>query len=251
MFHELWIGMAHESSKKEKYSGLLQKYLIEKMRLALVPKLITTQSNLYKAQLLRINIESYYLPLFGNIPLAGGQLCETPSSKHDVTLVVFGTIHPGAPLKQFVKEVSAFKQKNDCNISIKIIGKSGGELNNWVSVWQDAGFLVEVLGEQSAELISTTLLKASMGISTSAYSMIEKSGTVAAMREHGLNVICVANPYHPNGILNIPHPEGVFEYKAGNFEECMKHNSKSPSKINAAYVAKLFNELLVTKNIVK
>jgi hypothetical protein len=249
MFHELWIGMARESSKKEKYWGLVQKYLIKKMVSDLNPKLITTQSSLYKAQLSRVNIESYHLPLFGNIPVAVSRLDEIPLSKNDVTLVVFGTIHPGAPVKQFVEEAIVFKQKNNINISIKLIGRSGGELNNWVSVWQDAGFLVEVLGEQTADVISATLFKATIGISTSAYSMIEKSGTVAAMREHGLNVICVAKPYHPNGILNLPPPEGVFEYKAGNFEECISHNSKLLSKINAAYVAKLFAELLATKNI--
>lgn len=247
MFHELWIGMARESSKKGKYWGLVQKHIIKKMVSAISPKLITTQSSLYKGQLSRTNIGSYHLPLFGNIPVVGGQLNEIPSSKNDVTLVIFGTIHPGTPVKQFVDEAIAFKQKRNISISIKIIGNSGKERSNWVSAWQNAGFLVEVLGEQTAEVISTTLLNATIGISTSAYSMIEKSGTVAAMREHGLKVICVANPYNLNSILNISPPEGVFEYIAGNFEDCIKHNSKSPSKINAAYVAKLFVELLMSK----
>jgi hypothetical protein len=243
MFHELWVGMAFESSIKQRYLGMVQKVLIKKLILNLKPKVINTQSRLYQAQLLKLGFKSEYLQLFGNIPLMNkdnGRTGATPADHRIISLVVFGTIHLQAPIKQFAQEVAAYAKEKKVQFLLKIIGRSGPEQDHWVDVWQSAGLLVEVLGEQPSEVISQLLKSALIGISTSAYVMIEKSGTVAAMREHDLPIICVSSSYRPRGIKDLPIPTGISEYKTGNFGVCL---SKSASKFNNNNVNNIANQL--------
>jgi|SRR6185312_3458572 len=226
MFHELWIGMASESPVKQKYWGLLQKNIIKTLLLRLKPTVIHTHSTLYQAQLHKMGFKAGRLRLFGNIPVQNNQPTETtdPATKADkrFTLVIFGTIHPGAPIKQFAQEVAAYANREKVQVLLKIVGRSGLELNHWVDEWRSAGLSVEILGEQPVNIISKVLSEASVGISSSAYFMIEKSGTTAAMLEHGLPVICVSGPYTPTGIPNLSLDPYIFEYKPGNFREYSK-----------------------------
>src|SRR5690606_9673399 len=45
MIHELWIGMSHQSSFKEKCIGYVQKKVIKSLLLKLAPKVIHTQTD--------------------------------------------------------------------------------------------------------------------------------------------------------------------------------------------------------------
>lgn len=243
MFHELWVGMARESPVKEKYWGLVQKQIIRNLVKSINPQVINTQSGLYRAQLAKINIQSDFLPLFGNVPV--NKLNSRQADANKLTLIVFGTIHPGSLIQDFVSEAAEYVVKYpEAKLSVEIIGKNGGELDRWVLAWENAGFNVKIWGEQPVDTIAKVLSNASLGISSSAFTMIEKSGTVAAMRECGLNVIGVGNAYHPKGIADLTPPDGIFEYKPGNFEFCISKINGAPSVINVNYVAKLLKTTL-------
>ena len=190
-----------------------------------------THSTLYQAQVSKLGFNAEYLKLFGNIPVNNNVKDNGANQIHadhlPFILVIFGTIHPGAPVKQFAQDVAAYAGRENLRFLLKIIGRSGAEADHWVNEWKLAGLPVETLGEQPTEIISQVLKSAAIGISTSAYAMIEKSGTVAAMHEHGLPVICVSGSYTPKGIKNhLPAP--VLEYKAGNFEECFMKRQAPP-----------------------
>lgn len=241
MLHELWIGTAYESSNKHRYLGIVQKFIIKKLLTKLKPNFIHTQSSLYQAQLHSIGFKAEKLDLFGNVSRVRDEnfqkdgVFQNPLDQK--LLVIFGTIHPGAPIKQFANDVAIYAKKEKINIQLKIVGRSGPELEKWVSIWRNAGLTVDTLGEQPSEFISQILENSSFGISTSAYVMIEKSGTVAAMREHGLPIICVSNAYTPRDIVQLPLPTGIFEYKPGNFEFCVENSKVSHSTNTVQQIA--------------
>lgn len=227
MFHELWIGMEEDSTVKYKIWGRIQKLLIKNLIKKLRPKLIDTQTKLYQVQLSKLGYKSNYLPLFSNIPFAGSRDSNIEIERPDkITLVNFGTVHPGAPIVSFSKEAALYKQKIGKEIELLLIGRSGGELEHWMTVWKSAGLKAVALGEQSAYDISQSFNSATFGISSTALPLIEKSGSVAAMHEHKLPVICVSKPWHPKGIKELPIPDGVIEYKTGNFYSCITKHIK-------------------------
>jgi len=224
MFHELWVGMHIGASKKEVLWGRIQRQLILLLIKKLRPYQIHTQSGLYKAQITAMGFDATLLPLFSNIPVSknsnaclekkGGALLKG----NKISLALFGGVHKGAPVTQFAKEVKAFSQKFEIPVSLLIVGRGGNEQKHWEEIWKELNLEVVVMGELSAEEISKTLSRASYGITTTVFGKVEKSGSVAAMTEHGLKVICVAADWQPRGMPVLMKVPGVIEYKAGELD---------------------------------
>lgn len=221
MFHELWVGMHIGASKKEVLWGRIQRQLIFLLIKKLSPNQIHTQSGLYKAQLKAMGFEAGLLPLFSNIPVSknGSAYLEKRGSTlvtgNKLTLALFGGVHKGAPITQFAKEVKAFSKKFEMPVSLIIVGRGGNEQKHWEEIWSELDLEVVVMGELSAEEISNTLCRASYGITTTVFGKVEKSGSVAAMTEHGLKVICVAADWQPRGMPVLKKVPGVIEYREG------------------------------------
>jgi glycosyltransferase involved in cell wall biosynthesis len=227
MFHELWVGMPVGASLKHILWGWLQKKIILSIILKLKPEIIDTQSWLYYAQLTKLGFHVNYLPLFSNIPVAENfvdseEEKNIKGGRKNISMVVFGTIHPSTLIEQLLEEVITYKKKNNTGITLTIIGRCGPEQAHWVSAWKSAGLEVQVLGEQSATTISHVLSRASVGIATCAIAMIDKSGTVAAMLRHGLPVLCVAKLWVSREIDILKPPYGIIELSKGGVDACMK-----------------------------
>jgi hypothetical protein len=77
-------------------------------------------------------------------------------------------------------------------------------------------------------------------------SLIEKSGSVAAMHEHGLPVISVSTPWQNKKNKKATWPTGVSVYRKGNLESIL--NSKQPPEMlnGAPVVAKALVDALLT-----
>lgn len=222
MFHELWIGMESNSPVKNYLSGLVQKRLIQSFIAKLKPRIIHTQSSLYLGLLTNIGLKVRYLPLFGNIchsdlsqPTysSNGQLAANKIPPQ--SFILFGGIHAEAPVNEFAKDVASYCIENKMHIALTIIGRCGKEQERWATTWTAAGLPVTVLGEQPPEKISQELQKASWGIATTPAALIDKSGSAAAMLDHGLPVICVSRPWKSRDNIDVEMPAGVFEYKEG------------------------------------
>lgn len=243
MVHELWVGMDQEASLKFIYWGWLQKQLIKSLLTKLKPAVTHTQSNLYIKMLEKIGIKADHLPLFGNIPVVFNasennfKYGVSNGAHKTVSFVVFGNIHHSAPIELFANEARLYKINSGVNVVLKTIGRCGTEQTHWEKTWREAGLTIEILGEQPEDIISQVLSMASFGISTTPASLIEKSGTVAAMREHGLAVLCVSRSWHPRGFQELQLPEGVIQYKEGELKEFItahphKNNSTNISDIS-------------------
>lgn len=157
--------------------------------------------------------------------------------------MIFGAIHPGAPIEKFANEVCDYSKEFKTSISLTIIGRSGFEQDRWVRIWETAGLVVDVLGEQSESCISKILSVASLGLSTTPVALADKSGSIAAMREHGLAVICVSHPWQERHKIHFEPPPGIVEYRNGNFKELLGNNQKSSSKSKVLLVASQFSNI--------
>lgn len=257
MFHELWVGMDKEASTKLMCWGLLQRYLIWQLILKLKPQRIHTNTRVYQQQLKRLGFHAEHLPLFSNITSGNESNFSSPqnmsTSKNKISLVMFGEIHQGAPVEALAHEAALYVKGTGIEITLLIIGRCGSEKERWISAWKAQGLSINFLGEQPNEYVSEVLRNASFGISTTPVALVEKSGSVAAMRTHGLPVICVARSWKVNRIYIKP-PEGVSEYRKGNLSKLLSQkkgdaNFKSVSDISHQFLESLNGQVVAVRDL--
>lgn len=199
MFHELWVGMAKEISFKLKVVGKLQRRMIKDMLQVLKPSKIHTQCNLYKVEINLLGFDSEILSLFSNIDNYGNNdFIPERLNVEEYNFVIFGSIHAGAPIKEF----AAYLSKKFASLRIHFVGGNGTELNNWKEILDVVNIPYIIHGRQSEKYISSLLSKSQLGISTTPYFVSQKSGSIAAMLLHGLPVICVSPEWTPWVLCN-------------------------------------------------
>ncbi len=218
MFHELWIGMDKSSQFKNRIMGFFQKQIIIKLLREFKPKLIHTHSELYKHQLQRIApkyLEISKLPLFGNIPFAS--IVNLEKNISELNFVIFGNIHYQSNLILFIKWLHKTQTESKKKLVLQFIGKNGNEQQKWIDLLETFNLEYKVHGIQSTKYISELFQKCDISISTTPYYLVEKSGSVAAVLEHGLPVICVAREWIPRvSSLDIIKPKlNLIEFKKG------------------------------------
>lgn len=246
MFHELWVGMAVGASYKKLLWGRLQKHLIKSLISKSKPNIIHTQSQLYLTQLRKLGYEPKILPLFSNIPVA--DLNRTKSNDLDrraggerIRLLVFGTIHPNSMVSTLAKEIKLYQENTNKSFSLTLLGRCGVEEEYWLDVFKSMNIPVERLGEQPIDRISQVLKTASIGISTGASVMIDKSGSVAAMLEHGLPVISIGEDWKPRNLaVQITPRPGIFYLNQGVIEACLAYKTSNDFRFTASTIANLF-----------
>ena len=210
MFHELWLGLDIESSFKHKCIGKIQQLIIKTMIHNTQPYYISTQNKLYQFFLQAHNIDADILPICGNIPVTTIK----NESNEFTQFVLFGTIHPGAPFKDFVEDLVAHSHRFKKPIKFIFIGKNGSNLTAFTTILENYNICYEVLGIQSEIIISQVLINSDFGISTTPYFQTEKSGVYAAYREHQISTICVSRKWTPTkGQYTIPQ---IIKYEKNN-----------------------------------
>jgi hypothetical protein len=222
MFHELWVGMDKESSLKMKLWGRVQRLLILSMLKELSPTRIHTQLQVYKSVLNNSRYKVSLLPLFSNIPHSN--TLKRTKETLDYTCVLFGGIHSGAPVKAFVNELKEYCFERKRLLRFVFAGRCGNSSKEWTSILADYGIPYHVAGECVATEISDYLLEADLGISTTPFYLVEKSGTVAAMLSHSLPVLCVARSWTPQPSMNDLKIDSVVCYKPGKLKEILSIN---------------------------
>jgi hypothetical protein len=250
MFHELWVGMDTQAPLKHQWWGRVQQYIISGLLAKLRPRVIHTQTLLYQAQLKKIGFTSEHLPLFANI---SNNAVQRPSSSissvsqataiKTVQLVVFGNIHVGTPIQALARDAAQYARDHDTTVTLTLLGRCGSEQTHWAATWQAAGLPVEILGEQEPARISEVLLGATLGIATTPAVLLGKSGTAAAMQEHGLPVLCVAHAWQPRGITITESTPGIAVYQEGNFGIYLTKQDSLPIKRLPLIARQLANDL--------
>lgn len=191
MFHELWIGIERQATFKNKCVGLFQKAIIGKLKKNIAPKIVHTQAKIYQYYLSKIGIKSIYLPLFGNVAVTGIK----KNNSNQIVFVVFATIHNNAPFENFIVDLDKKLKHSNESIKFVFIGRHGYLLPSWTSILEKHKIEFEIYGSASEDEISQVLTNADYGISSTPYKISDKSGVVAAMREHQLPIICIAKDW--------------------------------------------------------
>jgi glycosyltransferase involved in cell wall biosynthesis len=202
MFHEIWTGPTR--SIRRRVVSAVQRRLVLRLARACEP-FVHTSNTCYRDLLRADGVEASVLPLFGNVPVGGAVdehwLLATLEAagcsgiahrRHDWWIVVlFGTIHPEwspTPLLPQLTEAATAAGKRLAVVSVGRLGAGDSSWNAMASEHHDAAVFVRI-GEQPGERVATLLDLADFGVATSPFVLLGKSGTVAAMFDHGLPVI--------------------------------------------------------------
>ena len=222
MFHELWVGLGENAPVKHRAWGALQRMFILELVARLHPQRLETQAEPYRKALAASGINASILPLFGNIPIAPGdgwdELLEPMVSKAAggaqersalYLAGVFGAVHPEWDGELAVRALLSLVQRFRKRLMLIFFGKSNlsAEWLNRLKYKLHRRADVVVVGEKPALEISRILQSIDLGLATSPRQLIQKSGTVAAMLEHGLPVLVTRDDWHLRGVRSCKNEE--------------------------------------------
>jgi glycosyltransferase involved in cell wall biosynthesis len=247
-FHEIWIGAYPKATWKEKTIGWLQKREIINFINICKPSAITCSNSAALDRMRQTGIDASYLYLFGNIPYS-------PSKKDDslnrLNIVFFGTLYEKFPYDQLVKVLFHISQSLKKQIHITILGRQRESegLECMKKVSQKHGFPITLSGELSISKISEELQISDLGISTTPYDIIGKSGTTAAMLEHGLPVLTFDDGDTPKNKLFVmqEYQDQVFLLNDSSVTQKLFSFLKKPRKTffdGVAYTTKKMLEVI-------
>ncbi len=206
---------------------------------------VHTHTKFYLYQLHKLKLSPNYLPIFSNIPFNKVKISDAKSNMSQINFVIFGMIHPKAPVEIFAEEMhNYFESKNISECRLILVGNSGDEKDKWISEFKKKNIKVITKGELKSEEVSYELQKATFGITTNPMFVIEKSGTVAAMLEHGLSVISVNDGSKPKLKFKQTPMLNVMSYMPGNFAHFVKKKNESSKNLSLQDIAYTFSEAL-------
>lgn len=209
MFHELWLGLDPAASLKHRITGWLQKTGVLRVLSDLKPSCVHTHASAYAEILQAQTIHAHPLPLFSNIPIvatpdftpfyerlaSAGSSLRPDNRREKKVLLFFGSLHP-----EWTPDLLLEKTKSAPRVFLSVgrLGQSGEQV--WENFRRSAPPATEfhAWGDCSDTLLSTALQFADAGVAATPWSLIQKSGSVAAMIEHGLPVIVTRNDFLPH-----------------------------------------------------
>jgi hypothetical protein len=221
MFHEIWLGGGRPTPLRQRFTGFFQRHGIRRLLRQLHPRLVTTSNPVYVALLRQLGVEVMLLPLFGNVPLAANDATGpaavaetlaragiTPENRAGWWIgVFFGSLHAEWTPEPFLGLLQDAAQKAGRKILLVQVGRAGaaGE-----AIWRamkaayGSAIVFRNLGELPSAVISAWLREGDFGVAASPWFLIGKSGTVAAMLDHGLPVIVNRDDFQPDVAGDVP-----------------------------------------------
>jgi len=205
-FHEIWVGAYPRANWKEKGIGWLQKNLILGFINKCKPAWVTSSNAAALDRLKQAAVPAMFLYLFGNIPYSSNSKATTKGQMLKVAF--FGTPYADFSYDKLGDFFSTLSKTSGKKLKIILIGRQREEAgcDHLYTMCKRNDFLIERTGELSTNLISQQLHKCSLGVSTTPYDVIGKSGATAAMFEHGLPVLAYNDGDTPQESLFIPDP---------------------------------------------
>jgi len=203
-FHEIWVGAYPRANWKEKGIGWLQKMLILGFIKKCRPACITSSNAAALDRLKQAGVPAMFLYLFGNIPYSANSKVTTKGQT--LKIAFFGTPYADFPYNKLGDFFSTLSKTSGKKLKIILIGRQREDAgsDHIYAMCKKNEFFIERTGELSTDLISELLQKCSLGVSTTPYDVIGKSGATAAMFEHGLPVLAYDDGDTPQESLFVP-----------------------------------------------
>ena len=255
MFHELWLGLGENAPLKDRVYGAMQRRIALDLAGRLQPRIVNTQAEPYRRALQRENIRAAILPLFSNVPKVAGDgwgglleplVTEAVGDGHDRNHLylagVLGGVHPEWDAEEAVNTILPLARRWKKRLILVFIGKNNlaqKALNQLKSQLQNRAQVV-VTGERTGAEISRILQSLDLGLAASPRQMIQKSGSAAAMLEHGLKMLVTRDDWrlreaNPPAETNPPWLLSPGEFAA--LEILPIRDVRPPEGENASHVA--------------
>ena len=209
-FHEVSVGLHQEESWKNRVHGFLQRMALRRWLSVWPPDLLHTHAVPYQQWLEGMGVSVKHLPLYGNIPVGPtgpvhpefDEWTKQRNQKGEKLLLAgyFGSLYPGAAQDGFLDRLRNLAQKTDQRIICFLVGQqSDSAKKRWQMLVEqsDQHLKAIFLGELSEEGVSSYLQQLDFGIAATPWALIEKSGSAAAMLDHGLPVLVPRNDWTP------------------------------------------------------
>ncbi len=190
MFHEIWIGAYPSAKWKERWLGRRQKREILQFLEHAQPQTIYATNCAALDRLKQEGVDASHLYLFGNVPFAHLGDDHLPED-HELTVAFFGTLYNSFPYPLLSERLLEISKKHKRTVRLLILGRhrEQGGLQSLKMESTKHGFELELTGELSTQALSHRLQECSLGVSTTPFDIMGKSGATAAMLEHGLPVL--------------------------------------------------------------
>ena len=189
-FHEIWIGTYPNAPWIERIKGWRPKKEVLKFLEILNPRSITCSNSASMDRITQAGIKSEYLYLFGNVPYF-----KSPEIviSDNIRVALFGTPYEKFPYNHLAKKLVKISTSLNKPVELRIIGRQRGNdgLNQIRNISKKFNFSLSETGELSTQCISQELQNCDLGLCTTPYDVLGKSGATAAMLEHGLPVIAL------------------------------------------------------------
>ncbi len=214
MLHELWLGLGEKSPLKHRLWGALQRRIVLDLLTRLHPRIVHTQADSYRMVLGREKITASILPLFSNIPRTEGdgwhglleplvrEAAGQPQARNELYLAgILGRVHPEWNVVEAVDTLLPAVKRCQRRLALVFLGHSqlsseaAGRLQNGLH----NRATVVLAGARPAEEISRMLQALDVGLATSPRQIIQKSGSAAAMLEHGLRLLVTRDDWRLRG----------------------------------------------------
>ena len=245
-FHEIWVGAYPRANWKESGIGWLQKKIILGFIKKCKPAWITSSNAAALDRLKLAGVPAMLLYLFGNIPYSANSKATTKGQMLKVAF--FGTPYADFPYNKLGDFFSTLSNTSGKKLKIIMIGRQREDAgsNHLYSLCKKNMFLIERTGELSTDLISEKLQECSLGVSTTPFDVIGKSGATAAMLEHGLPVLAYDDGDTPQESLFIPDPfeDQIFLINDHSLVEKLLQCIETPRKSFFDGVAHTANKML-------
>lgn len=231
-FHELTLGLHREETLKNRAYGILQRMALRKLLNDWKPHALHTHTAPYLAWLKNHGHPAEALPLFGNIPIAGrpgnpppvhpsfDEVVRDRKPMHPALLGgYFGTFYPGAGNPDFVERMRTFAIRSGKQIVLFLAGRQDPNARaRWehLAATSDDILRFIFLGELPDSAVSSYLQQLDFGVAATPFALIEKSGSVAAMRDHGLPMLVPRNDWTPRFAVPGNAPRNIFPAWGGH-----------------------------------
>ena len=244
--HEIWVGAYPRANWKERVIGWLQKNLTIRFINKCKPVWVTSSNAAALDRLKQAGVPAMFLYLFGNIPYSANSKAIT--KRQMLKVAFFGTPYADFPYDKLGNFFSTLSKTSGKKLEIILIGRQREDTgtDQVLSLSKKNDFLIERTGELTTNLISEQLQKCSLGVSTTPFDVIGKSGATAAMLEHGLPVLAYDDGDTPQESLFIPDPfkDQVFLINDHSCVEKLHQYIEKPRKSFFDGVAHTANKML-------
>lgn len=241
MCHEIWIGAEVGASFPHRVTGAAQRSVLRRILRLLRPRIVQTSNPAYAGVLKRVGVSAAVLPLFGSIPVTGREIARDETT---AKFGMFGELHPEWSPEPLLGHLRGLGGR----IEIEHIGRIGKGLELWENMERQYGREIGFKrhSEQPAARISQFLMEMDFGISTTPLALLGKSGTLAAMLEHGLPVVVNRNDVRFAGVDEGPPPDGTIVMDDGLIT-ALREARRRPAASTLPQVATRFLESLQTR----